>query len=149
MFLLCAFIYVTLSTSQRRDSELSSNLVNANNNIATINNKLISIVERGSKNGYNYTKYSNGDMVMWRHYDWNTNIDGEWYGLYFTTGKAADFPIPFTEIPTIIVTPSSTNSLYWLGATNVTKTGYYLTAYSPKKGMCNTKGDMLIVGKWK
>lgn len=27
MFLLCAFIYVTLSTSQRRDSELSSNLV--------------------------------------------------------------------------------------------------------------------------
>ena len=129
--------------------ELSSNLVNANNNIATINNKLISIVERGSKNGYNYTKYSNGDMVMWRHYDWNTNIDGEWYGLYFTTGKAADFPIPFTEIPTIIVTPSSTNSLYWLGATNVTKTGYYLTAYSPKKGMCNTKGDMLIVGKWK
>lgn len=26
MFLLCAFIYVTLSTSQRRDSELSSNL---------------------------------------------------------------------------------------------------------------------------
>ena len=26
MFLLCAFIYVTLSTSKRRDSELSSNL---------------------------------------------------------------------------------------------------------------------------
>ena len=88
-------------------------------------------------------------MVMWRHYDWNTDINGEWYGLYFTTSKAVDFPIPFTEIPTIIVTPSSTNSLYWLGTTNVTKTGYYLTAYSPKKGMCNTKGDMLIVGKWK
>ena len=138
-----------LFATQDSIAELSSNLVNANNNIATINNKLISIVERGSKNGYNYTKYSNGDMVMWRHYDWNTNIDGEWYGLYFTTGKAADFPIPFTEIPTIIVTPSSTNSLYWLGVTNVTKTGYYLTAYSPKKDMCNTKGDMLIVGKWK
>ena len=30
MFLLCAFIYVTLSTSQRRDSELSSNLSKAN-----------------------------------------------------------------------------------------------------------------------
>nr|DAX79175.1 MAG TPA: hypothetical protein [Caudoviricetes sp.] len=29
MFLLCAFIYVTLSTSQRRDSELSSNLKTA------------------------------------------------------------------------------------------------------------------------
>ena len=30
MFLLCAFIYVTLSTSQRRDSELSSNLTKTN-----------------------------------------------------------------------------------------------------------------------
>mgnify|MGYP004584538197 CR=1 FL=1 len=30
MFLLCAFIYVTLSTSQRRDSELSSNLAKVN-----------------------------------------------------------------------------------------------------------------------
>ena len=30
MFLLCAFIYVTLSTSQRRDSELSSNLAKTN-----------------------------------------------------------------------------------------------------------------------
>lgn len=30
MFLLCTFIYVTLSTSQRRDSELSSKLTNTN-----------------------------------------------------------------------------------------------------------------------
>ena len=37
MFLLCAFIYVTLSTSQRRDSELSSKLKNAE---TTINNNL-------------------------------------------------------------------------------------------------------------
>ena len=38
MFLLCAFIYVTLSTSQRRDSELSSKLTKANNDITAINN---------------------------------------------------------------------------------------------------------------
>ena len=30
MFFVCAFIYVTLSTSQRRDSELSSNLTKTN-----------------------------------------------------------------------------------------------------------------------
>ena len=40
MFLLCAFIYVTLSTSQRRDSELSSNLVNINSKITTTNANL-------------------------------------------------------------------------------------------------------------
>ena len=40
MFLLCAFIYVTLSTSQRRDSELSSNLTKANSKITTTNTNL-------------------------------------------------------------------------------------------------------------
>ena len=41
MFLLCAFIYVTLSISQRRDSELSSKLKNAE---TTMNNNLKSLL---------------------------------------------------------------------------------------------------------
>ena len=40
MFLLCAFIYVTLSTSQRRDSELNSNLTNANAKISALSTEL-------------------------------------------------------------------------------------------------------------
>ena len=40
MFLLCAFIYVTLSTSQRRDSELSSNLTKANAKISALSTEL-------------------------------------------------------------------------------------------------------------
>ena len=43
MFLLCAFIYVTLSTSQRRDSELSSKLGNAKNELTNISNKLTAL----------------------------------------------------------------------------------------------------------
>ena len=136
MFLLCAFIYVTLSTSQRRDSELSSNLAKANDSIATINNKLISIVERGVKSGYNYIKYSNGDAVVWRKYTWNTS-------------KAVDFPITFKEAPLIIVSPGTTNELYWTGVNEVSTTGYKLTAYSVKKGMCYSQCNMLIIGKWK
>lgn len=149
MFLLCAFIYVTLSTSQRRDSELSSNLVNANNNIATINNKLISIVERGVKNGYNYIKYSNGDAVVWRKYTWSTDVGISWYGLYFVSSKAVDFPFTFKEAPLIIVSPGTTNELYWTGVNEVSTTGYKLTVYSVKKGMCYSQCNMLIIGKWK
>ena len=59
MFLLCAFIYVTLSTSKRRDSELSSNLANikadlikANNNLNVIGTEYWS----GVKNNYSYSK---------------------------------------------------------------------------------------------
>lgn len=134
-----------------RDSiaELSSNLVNANNNIATINNKLISIVERGTKNNYNYTKYSNGDMVMWSKYTWNTNLATSWYNWYFASSAAVGFPVAFKEAPLIIVSPAKTNELYGLGVTEVTTTGYKLTAYSPKQGMCNVCADMLIIGKWK
>lgn len=149
MFLLYAFIYVTLSTSQRRDSELSSNLAKANDSIATINNKLISIVERGVKNGYNYIKYSNGDAVVWCKYTWNTNIDISWYGLYFVSSKAVDFPFTFKEAPLIIVSPGTTNELYWIGVNEVSTTGYKLTAYSVKKGMCYSQCNMLIIGKWK
>ena len=137
-------------------TELSSNLLNvkadltkANNNIAIINSNLISIVERGTKNNYNYTKYSNGDMVMWSKYTWNTNLATSWYNWYFASSAAVGFPVAFKEAPLIIVSPAKTNELYGLGVTEVTTTGYKLTAYSPKQGMCYVQADMLIIGKWK
>ena len=137
-------------------SELSSNLGNvkadltkANNNIAIINSNLISIAERGTKNNYNYTKYSNGDMVMWSKYTWNTNLATSWYNWYFASSAAVGFPVAFKQAPLIIVSPAKTNELYGLGVTEVTTTGYKLTAYSPKQGMCYVQADMLIIGKWK
>jgi hypothetical protein len=136
--------------------ELSSNLLNvkadltkANNNIAIINSNLISIVERGTKNNYNYTKYSNGDMVMWSKYTWNTNLATSWYNWYFASSAAVGFPVAFKQAPLIIVSPAKTNELYGLGVAEVTTTGYKLTAYSPKQGMCYVQADMLIIGKWK
>lgn len=136
--------------------ELNSNLLNvkadltkANNNIAIINSNLISIVERGTKNNYNYTKYSNGDMVMWSKYTWNTNLATSWYNWYFASSAAVGFPVAFKQAPLIIVSPAKTNELYGLGVTEVTTTGYKLTAYSPKQGMCYVQADMLIIGKWK
>ena len=142
MLLFC-FQYINWRT------ELNSNLANANNNIATINNKLISIVERGTKNNYNYTKYSNGDMVMWSKYTWNTNLATSWYNWHFASSAAVGFPVAFKEAPLIIVSPAKTNELYGLGVTEVTTTGYKLTAYSPKQGMCYVQADILIIGKWK
>ena len=130
-------------------TELNSNLTKLNDSIATINNKLISIVERGVKNGYNYIKYSNGDAVVWRKYTWNTDVSVSWYGLYFASSKAVDFPFAFKEAPLIIVSPGTTNELYWMGVNEVSTTGYKLTVYSVKKGMCYSQGNMLIIGKWK
>ena len=124
-------------------------MAKSNDSIAAINNKLISIVERGEKNGYNYIKYSNGDAVVWRKYNWNTDVSVNWYGLYFTSSKAVDFPFAFKEAPLIIVSPGTTNELYWMGVNEVSTTGYKLTAYSVKKGMCYSQGNMLIIGKWK
>lgn len=145
-----------LFATQDSIAELSSNLLNvkadltkANDSIATINDKLISIVERGTKNNYNYTKYSNGDMVMWSKYTWNTNLATSWYNWYFASNAAVGFPVAFKEAPLIIVSPAKTNELYGLGVTEVTTTGYKLTAYSPKQGMCYVQADMLIIGKWK
>ena len=126
MLLFC-FQYINWRT------ELSSNLAKSDDSIATINNKLISIVERG----------------VWCKYTWNTNIDISWYGLYFVSSKAVDFPFTFKEAPLIIVSPGTTNELYWTGVNEVSTTGYKLTAYSVKKGMCYSQCNMLIIGKWK
>ena len=117
-------------------------MTKANNNIAIINSNLISIVERGTKNNYNYTKYSNGDMVMWSKYTWNTNLATSWYNWYFASSAAVGFPVAFNEAPLIIVSPAKTNELYGLGVTEVTTTGYKLTAYSPKQGMCYVQADI-------
>ena len=117
--------------------------------IFIISNNLISIKERGVKNGYNYIKYSNGDAVVWRKYTWSTDVSVSWYGLYFASSKAIDFPFTFKEAPLIIVSPGTTNELYWMGVNEVSTTGYKLTAYSVKKGMCYSQGNMLIIGKWK
>ena len=145
-----------LFATQDSIAELSSNLLNAkadlakaNNSIAAINNKLISIVERGTKNGYNYIKYSNGDAVAWRKYAWSTDVGTSWYGLYFVSSKAVDFPFTFKEAPLIIISPGTTNELYWTGVNEVSTTGYKLTVYSVKKGMCYSQCNMLIIGKWK
>mgnify|MGYP002639931285 CR=1 FL=1 len=124
-------------------------LFSVQGSIAELSSNLISIVERGTKNNYNYTKYSNGDMVMWSKYTWNTNLATVWYNWYFASSVAAGFPVAFKEAPLIIVSPARTNELYGLGVTEVTTTGYKLTAYSPKQGMCNVCADMLIIGKWK
>ena len=128
---------------------VKADLTKANNNIAIINSNLISIVERGTKNNYNYTKYSNGDMVMWSKYTWNTNLATSWYNWYFASSAAVGFPVAFKQAPLIIVSPAKTNELYGLGVTEVTTTGYKLTAYSPKQGMCYVQANMLIIGKWK
>lgn len=122
---------------------------NVQTKLDTINNNLISIIERGIKNGYNYIKYSNGDAVVWRKYNWNTDVSVNWYGLYFISSKAVDFPFAFKEAPLIIVSPGTTNELYWTGVNEVSTTGYKLTVYSVKKGMCYSQCNMLIIGKWK
>ena len=124
-------------------------LLSVTDGLSGLSSNLISIVERGTKNNYNYTKYSNGDMVMWSKYTWNTNLATSWYNWYFASSAAVGFPVAFKEAPLIIVSPAKTNELYGLGVTEVTTTGYKLTAYSPKQGMCNVCADMLIIGKWK
>ena len=61
MFLLCAFIYVTLSTSQRRDSELSSKLTETTAGLSKANNSLgvIGTQYFGKTASYNYSNANN------------------------------------------------------------------------------------------
>lgn len=129
--------------------QLSADLSNRVSALESKIGSMITITERATKNSYNYTKYSNGDMVMWIHYNWNTDLKTNWYNWYYASSRAVDFPVKFTQTPIIICSPAKTNELYGLGVTEVSTTGYKLTAYSPKSGMCYVQADMLIIGNWK
>ena len=61
MFLLCAFIYVTLSISQRRDSELSSKLAETTAGLSKANNSLgvIGTQYFGKTASYSYRNANN------------------------------------------------------------------------------------------
>lgn len=61
MFLLCAFIYVTLSISQRRDSELSSKLTETTADLSKANNSLgvIGTQYFGKTASYSYSNANN------------------------------------------------------------------------------------------
>lgn len=61
MFLLCAFIYVTLSTSKRRDSELSSKLTETTAGLSKANNSLgvIGTQYFGKTASYSYRNANN------------------------------------------------------------------------------------------
>ena len=125
MFLLCAFIYVTLSTSQRRDSELSSNLYETYIDSSTKNicirfpkNRIqicvgsINVYATLTKNGAGYTGVS-------------------------TKITQAEFLKPFKSLRSCTVTPNDGDWIIVLGK-QMKESGFvqlrlgYFNAYSNK-----------------
>lgn len=101
--------------------------------------------------GWNVIKYPNGIAMCWRRFSWETYLGTLWKnGMYFATSSVpGGFPITFFEIPTVLITPNSTNALYHMGATNITKTSFSLTVYSMSQEVINTNSGILVIGRWK
>lgn len=104
MFLLCAFIYVTLSTSQRRDSELSSKL-----SVYALEEKECSPKDTG-ENQWKYRKWSNGSVEIWRiggNVDTFTVSRSSANGIYYSdeiVWYPIDMPLKITKIDQILAT---------------------------------------------
>lgn len=101
--------------------------------------------------GWAVVKHANGMCECWRRFSWNTYAGTLWKnGMYFSTSNLeGGFPVTFTEVPVVVITPNSTNSLYWIGATNVTKTSMSLTCYSMSQETFDTVSGIYMVGRWK
>lgn len=104
MFLLCAFIYVTLSTSKRRDSELSSKL-----SVYVLEEKECSPKDTG-ENQWKYRKWSNGSVEIWRiggNVDTFTVSRSSANGIYYSdeiVWYPIDMPLKITKIDQILAT---------------------------------------------
>ena len=105
MFLLCAFIYVTLSTSKRRDSELSSNLYET-----YIDSSTKSICIRFPKNRIQICA---GTIHVYASLQKN----GTGYTGVSTKIEQSTFPKPFKILGSCTITQNSDDWVMILGKT--------------------------------
>ena len=112
MFLLCAFIYVTLSTSQRRDSELSSKLTNTNTKLyeTYVDPSTKSICIRFPKNRIQICA---GTIHVYASLQKN----GTGYTGVSTKIEQSTFPKPFKSLRGCTITQNSDDWVMILGKT--------------------------------
>lgn len=116
-----------------------------NGSLAELNSK-IEVID-----GWTVIKHANGKCECWRRFSWNTYLSTLWKnGMYFATSDLdGGFPVTFTEVPVVIITPNTTNALYWMAATGITTTSMRLTCYSMTQETLNTTSGIYVVGRWK
>ena len=117
----------------------------------------------GTSGIWTYEKFSNGFAICWGTYVFSSTINNSWGGLY--NGSAVeppDFPFTFTEIPTVTMTPTNSESentgYMWIlgnyggsgGKPSTTNPG----KFTPSRGSSASSSQKYAVaitafGKWK
>ena len=114
------------------------------------------IIDSGSNSNGSYVKYSDGTMICYKTASGTVNITEVW-GSGYTSGAEATinlgtWPVAFTALPVVSVTPIRDNSNYWLGAvryTTKTVAGYCtLLRFNQSTGLGYTL-NIVGYGKWK
>lgn len=79
-------------------------------------NYINGIVESGSNANGNWTKWADGTMIIDKIVSGTTDVTTAWGNLYVSKNiNLGNFPVPFIEIPTVIVSPQTqTGTQYML-----------------------------------
>lgn len=118
---------------------------------------LVGNVESGSNTNGSWTKWADGTMIINKTVLGTANITNAWGSLYISADiNLGDFPVPFIEIPTIVVSPQTqTGTQYMLIGQGGSGYGTETNAGNVALVRPNSRTDVayrlevIAKGKWK
>lgn len=107
------------------------------------------VIDEGNSGGWRYRKWNNGTYECWK-YNWGSSgAFAAWGSLYYRDIDGPTFPITFTQIPIVNLTPSDSQA-YILGMYSVstTKIGKIRFGHNNTNAV-NSVANIYVIGNWK
>ncbi len=134
---------------QENDTATTENVYSA----SAVDNKLAQIIQSGSNANGSYIKYSDGTMICYGNYSFNSSNSDYWGNFYRSENYTINFPQEFSTTPIVNVTPNSDDGGISAVLNTVSLNTFKMCQIKSKGINQNTdlsnSGQYVAIGRWK
>ena len=120
---------------------------------SAVDNKLAQIIQSGSNANGSYIKYSDGIMICYGNYSFNSSNSDYWGNFYRSENYTINFPQEFSTTPIVNVTPNSDDGGISAVLNTVSLNTFKMCQIKSKGINQNTdlsnSGQYVAIGRWK
>ena len=120
---------------------------------SAVDNKLAQIIQSGSNANGSYIKYSDGTMICYGNYSFNSSNSDYWGNFYRSENYTINFPQEFSTTPIVNVTPNSDDGGISAVLNTVSLNTFKMCQLKSKGINQNTdlsnSGQYVAIGRWK
>ena len=134
---------------QENDTATTENVYSA----SAVDNKLAQIIQSGSNANGSYIKYSDGTMICYGNYSFNSSNSDYWGNFYRSENYTINFPQGFSTTPIVNVTPNSDDGSI-SAVLNIVSLNTFEMCQIKSKGInqntdLSNLGQYVAIGRWK